>query len=124
MHLKMGHCLCMCIDHPGKAHCNADALSRLPLPDCPESTPVPAEVVLMLGKIDSTPITVSQIRTCTCSDSLLSKVYHYVSLVGQQVFQLNYNLKEMNCPRLINICCGKPNGYSTLREKATVGGTT
>ena len=112
----------MCIDHPGKAHCNDDALSRLPLPDCPESTPVPAEVVLMLKKIDS--IHQLQIRTCTCSDSLLSKVYHYVSLVGQQVFQLNYNLKEMNCPQLIDIGCGKPNGYSTPREKATVGGTT
>ena len=64
--------------HPGKAHCNADALSRLPLPGCPESTPVPAEVVLMLEKIDSTLITVSQIRTWTRRDPLLSKVYRYV----------------------------------------------
>jgi len=63
---------------PGKAHCNADALSRLPLPDCPESTPVPAEVVLMLEKIDSTPITVSQIHTWARRDPLLSKVYCYV----------------------------------------------
>ena len=29
---------------PGKAHCNADALSRLPLPDCPESTPVSFDI--------------------------------------------------------------------------------
>jgi len=64
--------------HPGKAHHNADALSWLPLPDCPESTPVPAEIVLMLENIESTPITVSQVHTWTCRDPLLSKVYRYV----------------------------------------------
>ena len=63
---------------PGKAHCNADALSRLPLPDCPDSTPVPDEVVLMLEKIDSTPITVSQIHTWTRRGPLFSKVYCFV----------------------------------------------
>ena len=35
---------CSVKHRPGKAHCNADALSHLPLPDCPESTPVPTEV--------------------------------------------------------------------------------
>jgi len=42
-------------------HANADAMSRLPLPDKPASTPVPAELVLMIEKLDEAPITSAQI---------------------------------------------------------------
>ena len=46
----------------GESNSNADALSRLPLPDTPNVTLVPSEVILMLEQIDSSPLTVSQVR--------------------------------------------------------------
>jgi len=79
---------------PGKAHCNADALSQLSLPDCPESTPVPAEVVLSLHQLQFLRFVLGHAETHCCQRSTVM-----LSLVGQQVFQLNYNLtlsKEMN----------------------------
>ena len=63
---------------PGKSNSNADALSRLPLPDTPSNTPLPSEVILMLEQMDSSPITIAQIRTWTRRDPLLSQVFHFV----------------------------------------------
>ena len=58
----------------GKAHANADALSRLPLPTPEAEVPVPAEVVQLLEHLDASPVTSSQIRRWTDSDPVLSKV--------------------------------------------------
>ena len=77
---------------PGNAHSNADALSRLPMPDAPDITPVPPEIVLMLEKIDSSPITVSQIRTWTRRDSVLAQVCHYFRMVCHQTFHQSSTL--------------------------------
>ena len=63
---------------PGDANSNADALSHLPMPDVPDVTPVPPEIVLMLEQIDSSPITVSQIHTWTRRDPILSQVHRYI----------------------------------------------
>ena len=61
-------------------HANADAMSRLPLPDKPTSTPVPAEFVLMIEKLDKAPITSTQIANWTKKDPVLAKVSQYIQL--------------------------------------------
>ncbi len=43
-------------------HGNADAMSRLPLPEKPDTTPVPAELVLLVEHLQDSPITASQIK--------------------------------------------------------------
>jgi len=48
-------------------HANADAMSRLPLPEKPASTPVPAELALLIEKLDEAPITSVQIARRTLS---------------------------------------------------------
>ena len=61
-------------------HSNADAMSRLPLPNTPAKTPVPAELVLMIEKLDEAPISSKQISNWTQKDPLLSKVLQYIML--------------------------------------------
>ena len=59
-------------------HGNADALSRLPLPDCPEVTQMPAELVLLVEKLGETPVSAAQVRRMTRRDVTLSRVLGYV----------------------------------------------
>ena len=59
---------------PGTDHANADLLSRLPLPDPPKKIPKPAEMVLLMETLDSSPVTARQVKTWTDRDPLLSKV--------------------------------------------------
>ena len=54
---------------------NADALSRLPLPDTPADTPMPSELVLLLKHLSTGPLTAVQIKTMTRKDPILSCVY-------------------------------------------------
>ena len=62
---------------PTTAHGNADAMSRLPLPDTPDKVPVPAEVVLLMNYLDdSAPVSVDQIRRWTDRDPILAQVKH------------------------------------------------
>ena len=56
---------------------NADALSRLPLPDCPTTVPVPPETIGLLEQLASVPLTATQIRTMTARDPVLAKVKQY-----------------------------------------------
>ena len=49
-------------------------MSRLPLPQCPVETTVPAELVLMVQRMQDAPITAKQIALWTQHDPLLSKV--------------------------------------------------
>ena len=42
---------------------NADAFSCLPVENLPSNTPLPTEVILLLEHFNSSPVTVSQIRT-------------------------------------------------------------
>ena len=57
---------------------NADALSRLPLPDTPADTPMPSELVLLLEHLSTGPLTAVQIKTMTRKDPILSRVYMHV----------------------------------------------
>jgi len=59
-------------------HCNADALSRLPIPETIPTTPQPAEIVLLMEQMQDSPVTADHIRLWTRRDPLLSRVMQYV----------------------------------------------
>ena len=63
---------------PGKDLGNADALSRLPRSVVPKLAPEPAEVILVMKRMDLSPITSKEIAKETHSDHILSRVYHFV----------------------------------------------
>ena len=60
------------------AHGNADALSRLPLPEEPGKTTAEPELILLAEYLDEPPVTAADIRTWTSRDSKLSRVLQYV----------------------------------------------
>ena len=63
----------------GIKNSNADALSRLPLPDKPDNVTIPADVVFVLDHIEqNSTTTATQIRNNTRRDPILSKVFQYV----------------------------------------------
>ena len=61
----------------GSHMCNANALSCLPLPECPTTVPMPPETVALLEQLASVPLTAAQIRNMTDQDPVLAKVKHY-----------------------------------------------
>jgi transposase InsO family protein len=63
---------------PGVANCNADGLSRLPLPDAPSHTPEPHDYVLVMDHLESTTVNPDKIRLWTGRDPVLSQVREYV----------------------------------------------
>ena len=58
-------------------HCNADALSRLPLPVVPKDEYTETNWC-NIQQIQSLPVTAIQVHTATRQDSLLSKVLHHI----------------------------------------------
>ena len=76
---------------PCSLHGNADALSRLPLLDHPESVPVIPEVIPLLEYLSIVPLSAAKLRELTSCSTVLSKVRHFVhcgwplSLQGQPV---------------------------------------
>lgn len=60
-----------------KANANADALSRLPFSEMPESVPVPGETVMLLEHLDQTPVNERHIWERTRRDPVLSRVYQF-----------------------------------------------
>nr|XP_055046280.1 LOW QUALITY PROTEIN: uncharacterized protein K02A2.6-like [Misgurnus anguillicaudatus] len=62
----------------GKENANADALSRLPLPDTPSSTPLPPETVFLFKTLADSPVSSRQIKAWTEQDKTLSKVKRFV----------------------------------------------
>ena len=62
----------------GKDQGNCDALSRLPLPDCPKTVPIPGDILLLTEQLSSSPITAKEIKVMTEKDQVLSKVLHFV----------------------------------------------
>ena len=59
---------------PGRKQTNADALSRLPLPEAPNEVPVPSETMLLLEYLSSLPMSAEQLRLSTARDPTLAKV--------------------------------------------------
>ena len=66
----------------GTDNCNADSLSRLPLPEKPTHVPDPGEALLDMP--DKSPITAAQIHLWTDRDSTLAKVRNMISQGWQQ----------------------------------------
>ena len=64
--------------HSTHQHGNADTLSRLLLPNTPLEIPVPAEQVLLMEHLESSPVTAMQINNWTLKDPVLSQVLHYI----------------------------------------------
>jgi len=60
-------------------HMNADALSRLSLPEKPKETPLPAELVLLVEHLQDSPVSVAQIREWTKRNPLLAQVLRFVN---------------------------------------------
>ena len=60
------------------AHANADALSRLPLPDCPEKVPEEPELVMLAEHLEESPITARDIRVWTQRDPKLARVLQHI----------------------------------------------
>ena len=61
-----------------KEHSNVDRLSRLPLSISPQTTPQPAEFVLLLKCLDDSPVTSKQIKNWTSRDPIHSQVLTYM----------------------------------------------
>ena len=87
---------------PGSAIANADALSRLPLPDMPADVrvPVPGEAIRVMDVLDTTPVTCDQIRLWTLHDPILGKVLQALkeganSIEGDQFQPYSRRLEEM-----------------------------
>lgn len=62
---------------PTDKHGNANAMSRLPLPNFPTTVPVSKEVVILVKGLQDSPIATDQVRAWTQRDPLLSKVLSY-----------------------------------------------
>ena len=58
----------------GVDHGNADCMSRFPAPGLLEESPVPADMVLTLEQLDTTPITSAMVQEWTRKDPVLAQV--------------------------------------------------
>ena len=61
-----------------KAHGNADAMSRLPLPNTHQTTPLPPEVVLLMEELEKSPVVAASVRAWTDTDPLMSRVHQFI----------------------------------------------
>ena len=62
----------------GQTNGNADGLSRLPLPEMPESVPVPGETILLMEHLEGTPVHSGHIKEWTKRDPVLSRVLRFI----------------------------------------------
>ena len=58
----------------GDENSNTDALSRLPLAGPTKEPPKPAEMIHLMGYLDTSPVSSAQIRAWTERDPILSKI--------------------------------------------------
>ena len=62
----------------GQTNGNADGLSRLPLPEMPESVPVPGETILLMEHLEGTLVHSGHIKEWTKRDPILSQVLLFI----------------------------------------------
>ena len=62
----------------GKSLGTADALSRLPLTNAPESVPVCAEWIQLVNTLDATPVTANDISKWSKTDSVIARVLFFL----------------------------------------------
>ena len=73
----------------GCTNANADALSRLPLPDIPAVMPMSMEIIYLWSMLSQTPVSAKNIRVWTQKYPLLSKVYKFIMNGWPQLSQNN-----------------------------------
>ena len=73
----------------GSLHGNADALSRLPLPDQPKEVPVAPEVIASLESLSMEPLLAVKLRNLTYRNPILAKVRNFVILVSHCRYRTN-----------------------------------
>ncbi|KAL9978544.1 hypothetical protein ACROYT_G016071 [Oculina patagonica] len=66
------------IYRPGEENGNADALSHLPLPVAPETTPIPGDIIHLLETINTSPVDATKVKLWTARDPVLSQVLQFV----------------------------------------------
>ena len=86
---------------PGKKMGNADALSRLPLPEHPKVSdiPPPGDIKMLFQHFSDTIITASHIRKWTEKDPTLSRIHQYLlhcwpKTISDTSFQPSFNRCE------------------------------
>ena len=62
---------------PTTMHCNADGMSRLPLPQIASKEEVPEITLFNIGQIAMLPVSSQQVQKATLSDPILRKVFQY-----------------------------------------------
>ena len=62
----------------GKEISHADGLSRLPLPDFPTKVPIPGETIMVLDRIEMSPVNASKIKLWTQRDPILSQLHQFL----------------------------------------------
>ena len=78
---------------PGAENANADLFSRRPLPETTAEVPLPGETIFLLENLTTSLVTVSQIRTVTSRDPMLSRACLIVSLLGY----LHNVVRKLSC---------------------------
>ena len=79
------------IYRPGRENGNADTLSRLPLPNVPQSTPVLGDFINLMENIN-TRVDALKVKQWTAHDPVLSQVMQSCSKDGLQLFKTpNFN---------------------------------
>ena len=73
-------------------HGNADAMSRLPLRDTAPEVPEPAEIVLLMEKLEASPVTAEHIKAWSRTDPVISRILEFVH-TGWPSFTDDVNLK-------------------------------
>ena len=73
-------------------HGNADAMSRLPLRDTAPEVPEPAEIVLLMEKLEASPVTAERIKAWSRTDPVISRILEFVH-TGWPSFTDDVNLK-------------------------------
>ena len=63
---------------PGSKVANADALSRLPLPETTPESSEDGSVELLIHQLSEVIVTANQIKNWTEKDPILSRVHHFV----------------------------------------------
>ena len=66
----------------GSLHRNANALSRLPLPDHPQEVSVAPEVIASLESLSVVPLSAAKLRNLTSRNPILAKVRNFVHSGG------------------------------------------
>ena len=66
------------VHRPGAEQGNTDGLSRLPLPTTPKQVPQPADMVLLMERLNASLVPAAHVRSWTDRDPTLAKVRKFV----------------------------------------------